>query len=88
MNPEELVRPEILALKAYHVPESEGMVKLDAMENPYALPAEMRRELQGLLSEERDLVDQAVNATAKSPFRRASTALPAPFSITSTAWLS
>jgi histidinol-phosphate aminotransferase len=50
VSPEELVRPEILALKAYHVPESEGMVKLDAMENPYALPAEMRRELAQVLA--------------------------------------
>ena len=45
MKPEQLVRPEILALKAYPVPPSEGMVKLDAMENPYALPDELRKEL-------------------------------------------
>lgn len=50
MNPEDLVRPEILALSAYHVPEAEGMVKLDAMENPYSLPAEMRRELAQVLA--------------------------------------
>ncbi|MEK7796769.1 MAG: histidinol-phosphate aminotransferase, partial [Pseudomonadota bacterium] len=29
-----LIRPEIRALKAYHVPDAAGMVKLDAMENP------------------------------------------------------
>ena len=45
MKPEQLVRPEILALKAYPVPPSEGMVKLDAMENPYTLPDALRREL-------------------------------------------
>jgi histidinol-phosphate aminotransferase len=50
VTPEQLIRPEILALKAYHVPESEGMVKLDAMENPYSLPAEMRRELAQVLA--------------------------------------
>jgi histidinol-phosphate aminotransferase len=50
MKPEDLVRPEILALKAYHVPSAEGMVKLDAMENPYGLPDELRRELAGVLS--------------------------------------
>ena len=50
MNPRDLVRPEILALKAYHVPRSEGMVKLDAMENPYVLPEEVRRELAGVLA--------------------------------------
>ncbi len=32
------IRPEIRALSAYHVADAEGMVKLDAMENPYALP--------------------------------------------------
>jgi histidinol-phosphate aminotransferase len=50
MKPEDLVRPEILALKAYPVPSSEGMVKLDAMENPYALPEDLRRELAGVLA--------------------------------------
>lgn len=50
MTPEELVRPEILALKAYHVAEAEGMVKLDAMENPYPLPPAMRRELAEVLA--------------------------------------
>lgn len=50
MTPQELVRPEILALKAYHVAEAAGMVKLDAMENPYPLPAAMQRELAQVLS--------------------------------------
>ncbi|MGH8668082.1 MAG: histidinol-phosphate transaminase [Burkholderiales bacterium] len=48
--PEKLIRPEILALKAYHVAEAGGMVKLDAMENPYPLPPEMRRELAAVLA--------------------------------------
>lgn len=50
MTPDKLVRPEILALKAYHVAEAARMVKLDAMENPYPLPAAMRRELAEVLS--------------------------------------
>ena len=50
MKPQDLVRPEILALKAYHVPEAKGMVKLDAMENPYPLPDKLRRELADALS--------------------------------------
>ena len=33
-----LVRPEIRALSAYEVAKAEGMVKLDAMENPHGLP--------------------------------------------------
>ena len=49
-NPQDLVRPEILALKAYHVAAAEGMVKLDGMENPYALPEPMRRELADALA--------------------------------------
>ncbi len=49
---ESLVRPEIRALKAYHVPESSGLIKLDAMENPYtwpeALQADWLETLRGL----------------------------------------
>ena len=37
-----LVRREILDLHAYHVPDSAGYIKLDAMENPYPLPQELR----------------------------------------------
>ncbi len=35
---ETLIRPEIRMLSAYHVAESAGLVKLDAMENPYSWP--------------------------------------------------
>jgi histidinol-phosphate aminotransferase len=46
------VREEIRALEAYRVAPSAGMVKLDAMENPYRLPpdvaAEMGRHLAGV----------------------------------------
>jgi len=42
---ETVVRPEIRALSAYHVPDSSGMVKLDAMENPYTLPPALRTQL-------------------------------------------
>lgn len=37
-----LIRPEIQALNAYHVPPASGYVKLDAMENPHDWPAPMR----------------------------------------------
>jgi histidinol-phosphate aminotransferase len=50
VKPEDLVRPEILALKAYRVQDAHGMVKLDAMENPYPLPEKLRRELAEVLS--------------------------------------
>jgi histidinol-phosphate aminotransferase len=38
VRPEGLLRPEVRALSAYHVPDSAGYIKLDAMENPYAWP--------------------------------------------------
>ncbi len=44
-KPEDIIRSEILALKAYHVPDATGMVKLDAMENPYRLPDAVCGEL-------------------------------------------
>ena len=44
-KPEDIIRGEILALKAYHVPDSSGLIKLDAMENPYRLPEPVRSEL-------------------------------------------
>ena len=44
-TPQALIRPDVLAMSGYHVPPAAGLVKLDAMENPYALPAELRRAL-------------------------------------------
>lgn len=38
---ERWVRPDIRSLSAYEVPSAEGMIKLDAMENPYGWPPEM-----------------------------------------------
>jgi histidinol-phosphate aminotransferase len=46
------VRPEIRALQAYHVPPAAGMLKLDAMENPYRWPDEM---IEGWLQKLRDV---------------------------------
>ena len=39
-----LIRPEVQALQHYHVPPSRGLIKLDAMENPYSWPAYLRGE--------------------------------------------
>lgn len=49
-TPEDIIRDEIMALSAYHVPDSAGLVKLDAMENPYALPAEVQAEIAKLVA--------------------------------------
>jgi histidinol-phosphate aminotransferase len=40
-TPHTLLRPEILELSSYHVPDSKGYIKLDAMENPYHWPEAM-----------------------------------------------
>lgn len=37
-----LIRPEIRALKSYPVPDSRGLIKLDAMENPYPWPETLK----------------------------------------------
>ena len=50
-GPDELVREEIRRVTAYHVPTAQGMVKLDAMENPYRLPPELAREMGERLAE-------------------------------------
>jgi histidinol-phosphate aminotransferase len=40
-----LIRDEVRAVSAYAVPDSTGLTKLDAMENPFPLPAGVAREL-------------------------------------------
>jgi histidinol-phosphate aminotransferase len=49
-KPEDWVRPEVRALAAYHVPDSAGLIKLDAMENPYGWPPELLRDWQAQLA--------------------------------------
>lgn len=39
-----LLKPEVLALSAYHVQDASGFIKLDAMENPYDWPEPMVSE--------------------------------------------
>ncbi|NOQ78439.1 MAG: histidinol-phosphate aminotransferase, partial [Gammaproteobacteria bacterium] len=40
----EWIRDDIRELSAYHVPDSGKMIKLDAMENPYLWPDEMKQQ--------------------------------------------
>jgi histidinol-phosphate aminotransferase len=47
-TPKDLIRDEIRALAAYHVQDATGMVKLDAMENPYPLPPALAAEVAAL----------------------------------------
>jgi len=44
-----LLRQEVLDLHAYHVPDSAGYIKLDAMENPNSLPPDLRNEISQLV---------------------------------------
>jgi len=50
ISPEKIIREEICALNAYHVPPSQGMIKLDAMENPYGLPPALQAEIATLVA--------------------------------------
>jgi histidinol-phosphate aminotransferase len=42
---QQIIRPEVLAMTSYPVPDAGGFVKLDAMENPYALPPDLAARL-------------------------------------------
>jgi histidinol-phosphate aminotransferase len=44
LSPDQLIRPEIRALRAYQVPDATGLIKLDAMENPYGWPDWLKSE--------------------------------------------
>jgi histidinol-phosphate aminotransferase len=55
------IRPEIRALRAYAVAKAAGMIKLDAMENPYPPPPALRERLA------RALADVPVNRYPDGP---------------------
>jgi histidinol-phosphate aminotransferase len=48
---EEAIREDVRAMAAYHVPDAGGMVKLDAMENPYSLPQAVRAEIAAAVAD-------------------------------------
>lgn len=45
------IRSEIRELTPYHVPDSSGLIKLDAMENPYYWPEDLHGEWLGILAD-------------------------------------
>ena len=47
----QLIRSDVTALNAYHVPDAAGFVKLDAMENPYPLPQDVQQALAARLAQ-------------------------------------
>lgn len=46
-----VIRDEVRAMSAYHVPSADGMIKLDAMENPHGLPAPVREQMAAALAD-------------------------------------
>ncbi|MDR5794050.1 histidinol-phosphate transaminase [Caballeronia sp. LZ008] len=42
---QDIIRPDVLAMTSYPVPDATGLIKLDAMENPYTLPADLAKAL-------------------------------------------
>ncbi len=75
----DLVRDEVRALEAYHVPPAEGFVKLDAMENPYPLPAALAREMGERLATV--AVNRYPDPTAKRLHQRVRAAMGIPDSL-------
>ena len=45
------IRPEIRSIGAYHVADATGLIKLDAMENPYTLPDDLKAQLAQALAQ-------------------------------------
>jgi histidinol-phosphate aminotransferase len=44
-TPQDIIRRDVLAMTSYPVPDATGFVKLDAMENPFSLPASLAAQL-------------------------------------------
>jgi len=44
-RPQDIIRRDVLAMTSYPVPDATGLVKLDAMENPFTLPEALATEL-------------------------------------------
>ena len=77
-NPLDTIRPDIQAMHSYVVQNADGLIKLDAMENPHRLPPELQAELGrrlGAVALNRypdnrvDLLRQALAAHAGLPER-------------------
>jgi histidinol-phosphate aminotransferase len=65
---EKIVRDEVRAMSAYAVAHADGLVKLDAMENPYGLPAALQREIAEAVS--RVAINRYPDPTAPALVRR------------------
>ncbi|MDO4769466.1 MAG: histidinol-phosphate transaminase [Brachymonas sp.] len=70
------IRPDVRAMQAYKVAQASGLIKLDAMENPYPLPATLQQALGQRLAqvsinrypgEEAHALQQALAAHYQAP---------------------
>jgi histidinol-phosphate aminotransferase len=50
-TPQDVIREDIRSLTGYHVPDAAGLVKLDAMENPYRLPDDVRASIAAAVAQ-------------------------------------
>ena len=51
MNPKKIIKSSILNTSAYHVASADGLIKLDAMENPYRWPDELQSKWANYLQQ-------------------------------------
>ncbi|UDG82257.1 histidinol-phosphate transaminase [Candidatus Vallotia cooleyia] len=49
--PQDIIRSDVLAMTSYPVPNATGLIKLDAMENPYTLPKPLAEQLGARLAQ-------------------------------------
>lgn len=72
ITPEKLLRAELANMQAYQVPDSTGLIKLDAMENPYAFPKALKQQwLEELKSVELNRYPSPQASELKKTFRKA-----------------
>jgi histidinol-phosphate aminotransferase len=68
----QLIKPSVLAMQSYQVPAANGLTKLDAMENPYPWPDDLKREwLKVISSVELNRYPEAGANTLKASMRKA-----------------
>ena len=78
---QQLFRPEVLALSAYKVANAQGFIKLDAMENPYPWPEELKQQWLSCLADCALNRYPDPNATELSHTLRQSLNLTPPFDV-------
>lgn len=72
ITPEKILRPELANMQAYQVPDASGLIKLDAMENPYAFPEALKQQwLEELKSVELNRYPNPHAAELKKTFQQA-----------------